>query len=136
MTIIRTIPMWLAILAVTFNGFSRSGFILCIGGEGYLAVEKACDESPTAIACCSIEHEDATLTDDDHCGDCSDLLLRSHPPITQKSVMTELTAPNSYSLPFMADMARPVWGTSTVILHKHDPLPPAGHHLRTVVLRL
>lgn len=136
MTTIRTIPMWLAILALTFNGFSRSGLILCIGGEGLLAIEAPCDEALTAIACCSIEHEDATFTDDDHCGDCSDLLLRNHPPMTRKSVMAELTAPISFSLSSMADISRPVWGLTAVILPMHDASPPAGHHLRTVILRL
>ncbi len=58
MTIIRTIPMWLAILALTFNGFSRSGFILCIGDEGHLAIESVCDEMPEIAACCSFEHDD------------------------------------------------------------------------------
>ena len=131
--------MLLAILALTINGFNRSGFILCIGDEGHLAVELACDEMPEFAACCSIEHDDhvnATLTEDRHCGDCSDLQLRNHPPMTRKSVMPKLTAPISFSLSSMADMSRPVWGPSAVILPTHDPSPPAGHHLRTVILRL
>lgn len=139
MTILRTIPMWLAILALTFNGFSRSGFVLCIGDEGHLAVEAACVESPAAVACCSTEHdehEDVTISVDDHCGDCSDLLLRSHPPLTRESVMPDMPAPVLFSLPSMTEAARLEWGVSVVIPAFHDPSPPSGQHPGTIVLRL
>lgn len=139
MTSLRTISVWLAILALTFNGFNRSGFVLCIASEGHFAVEVACVETSDTVACCSTEHDehsDAIFTEDSHCGDCSDLLLRSHPLILRKSVMPVIFAPILVFMPSMVDMTRPLYDATVLLLPTSVPSPSTGRHLRTVFLRL
>lgn len=139
MTPLKKIPMWLAILALTFNGFSRSGLVLCIADEGHLAVEVACVETSDNVVCCSSEHDEhsiATLIEDRNCGGCSDLMLRSHPPILRKSVLPVISASFPVFMPFLTDMIRPS-GDAPVLLRTSGVVSPStGGHLQTVVLRL
>ena len=136
--------MWLALLALTFNGLNHSGLVLCIAGAGHLAIEVACDGTPDKVVCCSTEHNehsDTALTEDSHCGDCSDLLLRSHPPMIRKSMIRKSMMPvNSASipvlLPSLADLTRPFSDALVLLLPRSVPSPSTGGHLHTIVLRL
>ena len=138
------IPVFLVILAMILNGFGRAGFVLCIGDDGHLALENVCENAIEQgnVSCCDLEndsHDDTQIAGEEHCSDCTDLLLRSNLVRTRvdEAVATLLLGD---PVPSAALWPQPFSSGPVSLPHvvglSETAIPPLIGALRTVILRL